>query len=173
MAKLVWVYTLSVAGVTGLTDQNGIVVGNPKVGMIYAALDDNTDIADDGSGKLYHSATGIIDPIGLAEAIKAFNGVVTPVPPSGFSIPTEENVTDVGFKVNWTAPSGGDAVTNYEVAVTDGGVAIASSPFTMAGGTLSKTVSGLTASTDYEVTVTAINGAGQIAASAITVSTTA
>ena len=102
-------------------------------------------------------------------------GTTPPVtaPPTGFADPTASVITATGFKITWVAPTGGDAVTNYEVSVKAGSTPITGSPFTMAGTTLSKTVSGLTASTDYTVSVKAINGDGNAAAGPVTVSTIA
>ena len=91
--------------------------------------------------------------------------------PSGFAKPTSSNVTATGFKVTWTAPTSGDPVDNYIVAVSTGGTPITGSPFTMSGTTLSKTVSGLTTGTDYDVVVTAVNAGGQANAPALTVTT--
>jgi len=80
-----------------------------------------------------------------------------------------------GFTIDWLAPAEGDSVDNYEVKVMAviGGAHITGSPFTMAGSTLKKVVSGLPASTDYDVIVTAINAGGSLASSTVIMSTTA
>ena len=96
---------------------------------------------------------------------------VIPAPPTGFAAPTSSAVTATGAKITWTAPTGGDAVTSYEVNVSIGIAPIAGSPFTMAGSTLSKTLTGLTTATDYEVDVKAINGDGNVLSPTITVTT--
>ena len=109
----------------------------------------------------------------VAAAVAAGGGSVpVPTPPIFTNPITVDAITDVGGKVNWSAATGG-AVSNYEVAVKDGGTPITGSPFTMAGGTLSKTLSGLTASTTYSVDVKAINGDGESAGTQITFDTTA
>ena len=73
---------------------------------------------------------------------------------------TFENVTASGMKVVWTGQSDVD-VGNYKVTVVENGVgAITGSPFTMAGSTLSKTLSGLSASTQYDVNVEALDQFG-------------
>ncbi len=96
-----------------------------------------------------------------------------PVAPTGFAKPTATAVTATGGQVNWTAPTGGDPITGYSVAVDDGGTPISGSPFAMAGSTLKKVLTGLTAATSYNVVVTATNGGGSIAATALTLTTTA
>jgi len=69
---------------------------------------------------------------------------------------TFTSVTDAGFKVTWNPQLELDVEYNL-VEIEDGGVDITGSPFTMAGSTLSKTVSGLDPSTTYDVTVTAVD----------------
>ena len=97
----------------------------------------------------------------------------TPAPPTGFSKPTSSGITATGAKISWKAPTGGDPVTAYLVKVTSLGTDITGSPFTMAAGTLNKVLTGLTASTAYEVIVTATNADGSKAAPKLTVTTTA
>lgn len=70
---------------------------------------------------------------------------------------TFSNVTASGFKVSWTQQDEFH-VENNQVDVIENGVGpIAGSPFIMAGTTLSKTVSGLNASTQYDVTITPLD----------------
>lgn len=95
------------------------------------------------------------------------------VTPSGFADQTISNETSSGFKINWVAPTGGDAVDNYIVDVDEAGTPISGSPFTMAGSTLSKTVSGLNASTSYNTKVTAVNEGGSVSTNAVVATTTA
>ena len=117
------------------------------------------------------------DPKIGAKALKYIDGAYdVPAPltkPSGFAKPSSSAITATGAKITWIAPSGGSPVDNYEVAVTKAGADITGSPFTMASGTLTKTLSGLTASTAYVVTVKAINTAGDISAPTLAVSTIA
>jgi len=169
MAKLIWVFALEIP--TNVYDVNGAPVQKPQKGMIYTAYDNRTDIADDGSQPLYHSADPI-DPIKLSEIYTNYNPVK---PPTGLADPTVTNITATGAKVVWTAPSGGSAVDNYIVNVVDGATStpISGSPFTMAGTTLSKTLSGLSASTGYKVVVTAKNSVGEVSSAPVTFTTTA
>lgn len=88
-----------------------------------------------------------------------FDGLTTQAP-TGFENPTASNVSATGFTVNWVAPTGGDSVDNYIVSVSQSGTPIAGSPFTMAGSTLQKVVSGLVASTEYHFQVSAVNVGG-------------
>lgn len=94
--------------------------------------------------------------------------------PSGtFNATTESAQTATTATITWVAPSGGDPVTTYSVAVEDTGVDITGSPFTLNGDVLSLDLTGLTASTTYDTQVTALNGAGSLANTAGTVTTTA
>ncbi len=95
------------------------------------------------------------------------------VAPGKPGTPTFSAITATGGKVNWTASTTGDAVDNYEVAVDKAGAPITGSPFTMAGSTLSKTLTGLTAATAYNVTIKAINAGGNATSTAATLTTTA
>ena len=69
------------------------------------------------------------------------------------------NITDTSAILDWLPADG--QVDNYVVNVTLSDVDISGSPFTMAGGTLKKTVSGLTPATLYEFYVTAVNENGE------------
>ncbi len=83
------------------------------------------------------------------------------VAPSDFGDPITQRVKPTGFTIVWKEPIGGDSVESYEVAVDqDGTTPITDSPFTMAGTTLRKIVTGLTAETSYTITVTATNAGG-------------
>lgn len=94
--------------------------------------------------------------------------------PSGtFAATTESAQTATTATITWVAPSAGDEVTTYSVAVEDGGTPITGSPFTLNGDVLSLDLTGLTASTAYDTQVTALNGAGSVANTAGTVTTTA
>ncbi len=94
--------------------------------------------------------------------------------PSGtFAAATASAQTATTGTITWVAPSGGDQVTTYSVAVEDTGVDIAGSPFTLNGDILTLDLTGLTASTTYDTQVTALNGAGSLANTAGTIVTTA
>ena len=135
----------------------------------------------------WDAATSSYKGTGAPKTFKShydFNGILelqpakgTPPPapqkPTGFAKPTSSAITATGAMVTWVAPTGGDAVTGYSVAVDKAGTAITGSPFAMAAGTLKKALTGLTASTAYNVVVTATNGAGSLAAAPLTVTTIA
>ncbi|AHH98332.1 fibronectin type III domain-containing protein [Kutzneria albida] len=72
--------------------------------------------------------------------------------------------------ISWTAatvPSGAPALTSYTVTVTkvSDGSSASGSPFTVAAGTTTKTVTGLTSGQPYNVSVVAVNSNGNGAAS--------
>ena len=95
----------------------------------------------------------------------------------GLSLPifkdpvTVVNITDTSARIEWLPADG--QVDAYSVAVGILGTPITGSPFTMAGGTLRKSLSGLTAATQYEVDVIAINENGNDASTQITFDTLA
>ena len=163
MAKLIWVYVLDTAGVTGLTDANGVPVGTPQKGMVYAALDSNAEIAADGSKKLYHAVNGIIDPSKLEEVLKAYHQPPTVVKPAKPGTLTESGVTKTEIKLDWDQVA--DAA-NYNIAVTP---AVAGYPKDISVNTL--TLTGLTAATAYTIKVKACNSAGCSAQTQKTVTT--
>ncbi len=62
--------------------------------------------------------------------------------------------------LTWTTPAAGASpVTGYSIAITDGGVAIAGSPFTAGAGATSFQKTGLTAGTTYQAVVTPTHAA--------------
>ena len=71
--KKVWVYTLAVP-VSGLEDMTGNEEKHPLLHHIYVADETNPEIASDGSKKLFHSASGIIEPYELNEILKQSQG---------------------------------------------------------------------------------------------------
>ena len=94
--------------------------------------------------------------------------------PSGtFAAATDSAQTATTGTITWVAPAGGDAVTTYSVVIEDTGVGITDSPFILNGDVLTLDVTGLTASTAYDTQVTALNGAGSVANTAGTLTTTA
>lgn len=94
--------------------------------------------------------------------------------PSGtFAAAVASAETATTGTITWVAPSAGDPVTTYSVAVTDTAVHITGSPFTLNGDVLSLDLTGLTASTTYDTVVTALNGAGSLDGTAGTITTTA
>ena len=94
--------------------------------------------------------------------------------PSGtFAAAVASNQTATTGTLTWVAPSGGDPVTTYSVAVEDTGTPITGSPFILNGDVLTINLTGLTASTTYDTQVTALNGAGSLANTAGTITTTA
>jgi len=95
----------------------------------------------------------------------------------GLSVPVfndpvvASSITDTTARISWEPADG--QVDAYSVAVSILATPITGSPFTMAGGTLKKALSGLTAETNYEVTVTALNENGNDASTEITFDTIA
>jgi len=131
---------------------------------------------EDAKAKTLLASGDVQDPKIGAKALKYIDDAYAAIPavkPAGFVKPSSSAITATGFKVTWIAPTGGTRVDNYEVSIKKGTAAISGSPFTMASGTLSKTVSGLVAASDYVVVVKAINKAGEFAAPELTVHTIA
>lgn len=137
------------------------------VGALGTILDSHYD------GSLDLLIGGAVAPTGTGTGTGTGTSDPATSAPTGFAKPTATLVTATGGQVNWTAPTGGDPITGYSVAVDDGGTPITGSPFAMAGSTLKKVLTGLTATTSYNVVVTATNGGGSIAATALTLTTTA
>lgn len=75
MAK-VWCYTLDTDGLTGVFSIDGAAVASPKLHFIYKCEDDNLDLANDGTGKLYTAANGMIDASDLQDRIDAYTPAV-------------------------------------------------------------------------------------------------
>jgi len=75
MAKKIWCYTLSVEGVTGLLDAGGVgdSVAKPLRYHLYECMDDNADLAEDGTRKLYHAPSGVVDPADIADKQLKYN----------------------------------------------------------------------------------------------------
>ena len=93
--------------------------------------------------------------------------------PSAPAAPTISSVTATGFTVTWTAPANtGPAITDYDVQYRVSG-ATAWTDAGHNGTTLTVTLTGLTAATDYEVQVQATNAEGTGAWSASATATTA
>jgi len=151
-----------------------------KLGAIalVSASGATLDLQWDAGTSAYKAAVGAFKTVleshydGVLE-LKLHDGAVAQAPqkPTGFAKPTSSAITATGAKIAWKAPTGGDPVTGYKVSVKAGATAIAGSPFTVAKGTLSKTLTGLTTKTAYTVVVTATNGAGSLDAAALTVTT--
>jgi hypothetical protein len=63
MAKRVWVYVLDNSPIiSDLTDINGCAVSTIEKGGVYFADETHPDISQDGSTKLFHSKSGVIQP---------------------------------------------------------------------------------------------------------------
>ncbi len=165
---LTLVVILDSIGLTNIFDLQGVPYGNtPDKGFIVMADSAHAEIGK----KLFKPTDGIIQIEELEAALAGSAG--SAAGPTGFADPTSASITATGFKVNWKAPTGGSAVTGYEVTVTKAGTGITGSPFAMAAGTLSKTISGLTASTAYKVKVKASNADGDTTSGEVTVTTIA
>jgi hypothetical protein len=84
--KLIWVFTLE-AGVKNLFDvKDARPVGKADKHMVYLADPGHADIASDGSKPLFHSTSGVLEPLEVEAAIKAHAATKTPPPPP----PTEK-----------------------------------------------------------------------------------
>ena len=110
-------------------------------------------VAFDRAGNSSGNVTGLYKPPPLAAA---------PPAPTGLAgTPTERSVA-----LSW-APAARAA--EYQVTVSSGGVKLASQPAPVTG--TSQTITGLTASTDYQFTVTAKNEGGSSTSASLTVRT--
>ena len=147
---------------------------------LTAASGAKTDLTWDAGTSAYKGAVGAMKAVlashydGMLDLVVGA-GAATPPPlakPNKPATPTLASITATGAKVNWLAPTGG-AVANYKVHVTKAGADITGSPFTMAAGTLTKTLTGLTASTAYKVSVEAVNATGSSTSTEATLTTIA
>ncbi|WP_431356742.1 fibronectin type III domain-containing protein [Paracoccus marinaquae] len=87
-----------------------------------------------------------------------------PGPPAQPAAPTFSAITDTGATVSWVAPAdGGSAITSYTMEWRPVGGSIATVTDIT---TLSEPLTGLTAETDYEARITAINALGSSTPSA-------
>lgn len=68
----VWCYVLDANGVSGLTSFDGSEVGTPLFKHLYECEDDNIDLAQDGTGKLYHAANDKINDTDLQNALNVY-----------------------------------------------------------------------------------------------------
>jgi len=137
------------------------------------------DLAWDAGASAYKGSVGAMKAVldshydGMLDLLFD-TGTSTPplAKPDAPAAPTFASITATGAKVNWTAPTGG-AVANYKVHVTKAGADITGSPFTMAAGTLTKTLAGLTASTAYKASIEAVNATGSSTSPEATLTTIA
>ncbi len=135
---------------------------NPSTGQLSVAANDSINFEVTASYTLMVSLT-----IGAATAQATVAVTVTDVdePPAAPAAPTVTAAAE-SLSVNWTAPdNNGPAITSYDVQFRTGVAA-----FTVAspgpGAATSLTITGLTASTLYEVQVRAVNAEGNGAYSA-------
>ena len=134
-------------------------IGSTDTDYTVTGLDKNTEydfqvraVNSEGSG----TATATV-----TETTEA----TTPNAPTGFSVTVGETTADL----SWTAPSdnGGESITSYEVSSDDGGT------WTDTGDAdLTYQITGLTAETEYDFKVRAVNAEGSGAASSTVTETT-
>ena len=110
-------------------------------------------VAFDGAGNSSGNMTGLYKPPPLPAA---------PPAPTGLA----GSATERSVALSW-APAA--RATEYQVTVSSGGVKLASQPTPVTG--TSQTITGLTASTDYQFTVTAKNEGGTSTSAPLTVRT--
>ncbi|UAY51961.1 beta strand repeat-containing protein [Ferruginibacter albus] len=112
---------------------------------------------------LYHSSAFAVNGAGVALAADASFTTL----PNAPGIGTTDNVTNGGFTVHWTAPSGGSASFTYSVDYsTDNTFQSGVSSITnISSSNLSQAISGLTPGSTYYARVFAVNTTGTSGAS--------
>jgi hypothetical protein len=132
---------------TGGSDSGCHVAGKAQVGAA-AATGNFTWAQTDG---VTYSIVGIIKPLTV---------------PNAPTVAAESSVTETSFSANWTAPGSGPAPTSYEIDVaTDAGFTAIVSGYNGldVGNVLTKSVTGLSAATNYWYRVRAVNSIGESA----------
>lgn len=106
-----------------------------------------------------YTATVVAKNAGGSSASSEASAAVTvpAVAPEAPAAPTASAAGTTSVNVSWTAPAdGGSPITGYMVTVSKGGSLVSTTPATG----LTATIEGLTAATDYTVTVSATNAVG-------------
>lgn len=146
--------------------------GGASTGITAAAAASATSVVVSGltSGQTYTFTVHATNSAGAGTESAPSNTVTLSSGPSAPSAPA--NVTAVmtggnSATVSWAAPSstGGATITSYTVTVTP---SVGGSPVNVSGTATATTISGLSPSTTYTVTVTATNSAGLTGAGAST-----
>lgn len=107
------------------------------------------------AGQNYSISVTATNSVGESAKSTAITGKTNAVPGAPTAVAVN-NVTTTGMDVSWTAPAGAQpAVTNYKVY--DGTTLKATVP----AGSTSTTLTGYTPSTDYSITVAAVNTVGE------------
>lgn len=103
--------------------------------------------------------------VSISQAVNAVP-IVDTTAPSMVGALSQSNIGDNGFTVSWQAATDNVNVASYEFSINAGG------SYTDTGKILSRTVTGLTASTAYEIRVRALDAAGNRSAPLSTTVTT-
>ena len=141
--------------------------------MYLTTVDDATSYTDDDAlrqdeeTRMYRvgsEATGIDDPIWVAMPVSyALHGAHEPDAPTG--VMAESSADGTMVTVSWTAPgsNGGSAITGYKVMYRMTGSDADYMSMDAAADATSATISDLTAGTDYDIVVVAVNAVGESA----------
>jgi len=162
-------FTPGTDGGTSITNYKYSVDGTNYVALNPATTTSPFTISGLTNGTTYSVTIKAVNEIGDSPASNAMTGVVPDVPraPTISSVSANNGSLTVAFT---PGTDGGSAITNYKYSV-DGTNYVALNPATT---TSPFTISGLTNSTTYSVTIKAVNGVGDSPASnAITASPTA
>jgi hypothetical protein len=162
-------FTPGTDGGSAITNYKYSVDGTNYVALNPATTTSPFTISGLTNGTTYSVTIKAVNEIGDSPASNAMTGVVPDVPraPTISSVSANNGSLTVAFT---PGTDGGSAITNYKYSV-DGTNYVALNPATT---TSPFTISGLTNSTTYSVTIKAVNGVGDSPASnAITASPTA
>ena len=161
----------------GGADQGKFSIDTNSGALIFQSAPNYEDPTDTGTDNTYEVAVTATSGTS-ARALTATQTITVTVtdvnePPSAPATPTISAVTATGFTVSWTAPANtGPAITDYAVQYRVSGDTVWTAA-SHSGTGLTVTLTGLTASTGYEVQVQATNAEGTGAWSTAATATTA